>query len=112
MVASIKPSTTRTVWVRRRGRLRAAILNDTRLRRAEMPRIRIAAPKTTRRPHMSLSVGTPKSSSISGLLPVLFVARDAAVAHADGAVRPGRDRGVVGDQDEGLLLALVQPDQE
>src|SRR5215213_6999509 len=112
MVASIRPSTTSTVWVRRRGRLRAAIRKETRLRRAERPRIRVAAPKTARRTHMSLSVGTPKSSSISALLLVLLVARDAAVAHADGAVRPGRDRGVVGDQDEGLLLALVQPDQE
>src|SRR3712207_1315824 len=112
MVASIRPSTTRMVWVRRRGRLRAAILKETRLRRAESPRIRAPAPKTARRIHISCCLGTPKSSSTSLSLPVRLVARDAAVAHADRAVRPGRDRRVVGDQDEGLLLPLVHPDQE
>jgi hypothetical protein len=54
----------------------------------------------------------PKSSSISGLLPVRLVARNAAVTHADSAMRPRGDRGVVRDEDEGLLLALVQPDEE
>src|SRR5215203_3172871 len=112
MVASIRPSTTRMVWVRRRGRLRAAIRKETRLRRAERPRITAAAPKTARRIHTSCCVGTPKSSSTSPSLPVRLVARDAAVAHADRAVCPGRDRGVVGDQDEGLLLPLVHRDQE
>src|SRR5215203_1890316 len=107
MVASIRPSTTRIVWVRRRGRLRAAILKETRLRSAERPRIRAAAPKTASKPHMSCSAGTPKSLSIPLILPVCLVARDAAVAHTDGAVRPCCDRGVVGDEDEGLLLAAA-----
>ena len=42
---------------------------------------------------MSCCVGTPKSSSISGHLPVRLIARDAAVAHAHDAVRPAATAG-------------------
>src|SRR4028118_194581 len=107
MVASIRPSTTRAVWARRRGRLRAAILKDTRLRRALKTIMSRPAPKTARRTHMSCIVGTPKRLSILLAPPVLLVVRDVAIAHQDRAVGAGRDDRVVGDEDEGLALLPV-----
>ena len=108
-VASIKPATMSADWVLRRGMLRAAILNATRLRSVEMIRIRAPKPKTARRVHMTCSIGKPKRVSMLLVLsPVKLVALDQAVPHPQDAVATVGDRGVVGDEHEGLLLLLVQ----
>src|SRR5687768_3036914 len=109
-VESIRPTTTRPVCVPRRGILRRPIRNMIRLPIQMPPTDATHMPKISTSVHMIVVIEIPNRLSIA--VPSFLLTRNPAVAHADDAMAAGTDTGVVGDDDEGLLVAVVQVVQQ
>src|SRR5689334_7984957 len=109
-VESISPSTIRSVWARRRRRLRMLMRNMTRLNTIVAITGMNSSPSRVASATARLPIGRPNMVSMVRSFYGVNSCRldDQPVAHGDHPVEHGTDARVVGNEHEGLAVLAVE----